>query len=68
MMNALAGGISRWAVSRPMATAPLTATDRSGSANGASPRLTGSIMPGLNSTPVTSRPPVARHTAVGRPM
>ncbi len=51
-----------------MATAPLTAIDRSGSANGASPRLTCSTMSSLRSTPVTCSPPVARQAAVGRPM
>ena len=56
---ASACGISCCARSRPMATAPLTATDRSGSVNGVSPRLTRSTMSPFTSTPVTSSPPVA---------
>ena len=68
LMYASAGGISRCARSRPIATAALTATDRSGSANGISPRLTRSMIPGLTSTPVTSSPPVASETAVGSPI
>ena len=63
-----AGGISRCARSRPIATAPLTATDRSDSANGISPRLTRSTISGFTSTPVTSSPPVASETVVGSPM
>ncbi len=56
MMNASASGVSVVAVSRPMATAPLTPTARSGSTNGTSPREMASIVLGLTSTPTTSMP------------
>ena len=68
MMYASAAGTSAMAESLPIATAPLTATDRSGSANGASPWLTRSTMARSRSTPTTSSPPVAKQTAVGKPM
>ena len=68
MMNASASGGSMLAVRRPMATAPLTATARSGSTNGASPRAIVFTVSGLMSTPTTCTPRVASAAAVGRPM
>ena len=68
MMNASASGVLVLASSRPIATAPLTPTARSGSTNGTSPRDTASTVASLTSTPMTSMPRVARQTAVGSPM